>query len=205
MGIDPLNKIYVVDHIREYYQDPKNPEKKYLDSKGIGNFYSLEKAKEIVNEYKNLKGFKDYPNGFKITEYTIDSIYNSFINKLINIYSKKNNKKLSKVFCLYYVLENEDDSEDIELLGLFSSEQKACDARKRILKQTTLRHLASNFQIFEEFVDKMNWEEGFITWEQSLRMNRGVCLELENYRLNVLFPATCESHKFIYYLIVRDL
>ena len=119
MEIGLLSKIYVVDHIREYYQDPKNLDKKYLDTKGIGNFCSLEKAKKVVRKYKSIKGFKDCPEGFRISEYVIDSIYNSFVNELIDIYSEKDKKKFSELFALYYVLEDEEGDEDVILLGYF--------------------------------------------------------------------------------------
>ena len=102
MEIELLSKIYVVNHVREYYQDPQNPEKKYLECKGIGNFHSLEKANEAIHKCKTQKGFKDYPDEFVITEYTIDSIYNDFINKILEMHlqSKKNCSGFCFILCI---------------------------------------------------------------------------------------------------------
>lgn len=41
-------------------------------SEVIGYFSSLKKAKEIIEEYKNIEGFRDYPENFEIKRLKID-------------------------------------------------------------------------------------------------------------------------------------
>ncbi|MFW5754889.1 MAG: DUF7336 domain-containing protein [Marinilabiliaceae bacterium] len=43
------------------------------DSKLIGVYSSKEKAMKKIEEYKNIEGFKENPEGFEISEYQIDS------------------------------------------------------------------------------------------------------------------------------------
>ncbi len=49
--------------------------KKNEDIKTIGKFTSLEKAKNVIEEYKQYKGFKDNPDGFFIDKYEINKLY----------------------------------------------------------------------------------------------------------------------------------
>ncbi len=58
------NYIYIIIH--SYDLDD------CAETKFIGAFSTLEKAKEIVENYKRLPGFKDYPDKFFIDKYTID-------------------------------------------------------------------------------------------------------------------------------------
>ena len=69
-------KIYVLDHTRT------------LDcghecGKAIGTFFSKEKAEEVLKEYKKMRGFKDYPNDFTITEYVVDELHEASYEKLM--------------------------------------------------------------------------------------------------------------------------
>ena len=41
----------------------------------LGVFSSLQKAEEAVAQYKNLPGFKKWPNDFYIDKYEIDKKY----------------------------------------------------------------------------------------------------------------------------------
>jgi hypothetical protein len=42
------------------------------DSKLIGYYSSVEKAEKTIEKYKNITGFKDYPDDFYIKELEID-------------------------------------------------------------------------------------------------------------------------------------
>ena len=59
MEIVHLNKIYYVNHLYQYYQDPLDSKKRCFDKKPIGFFYSKEEAEELIMRYKKLSGFKD--------------------------------------------------------------------------------------------------------------------------------------------------
>ena len=81
-GIVHLNKVYELSHINQFDCGHK-------DNKIIGVFYSKKDAQEKIEEYKKLKGFKDYPEGFCIREYIIDEIDNKSLNQLIEKYQSR--------------------------------------------------------------------------------------------------------------------
>ena len=43
-----------------------------FDTKDIGFYSTKEKAKQVIEEYKMLPGFRDYPNDFVIEEMDFD-------------------------------------------------------------------------------------------------------------------------------------
>ena len=45
------------------------------ETKIIGVYSSREKAVQIIEKYKKLPGFKEYPNAFCIDEYEMDKDY----------------------------------------------------------------------------------------------------------------------------------
>jgi hypothetical protein len=53
----------------------KKNDEDIFDKKIIGYFSCKEKAEKIKLEYKNLPGFRDYPNDFIIDEYEMDKDY----------------------------------------------------------------------------------------------------------------------------------
>ena len=128
MEIDLLSKLYVLDHTHEVYHDKNEPNRKFLESKLLGIFDSNTQAFMYLEKYKHIKGFKDSVDGLKITEYVVDSIYNEHVSTLLN--NSTSHYTLNKVYGLYYVFEYPDDYEDINLLGLFSSEAASQKAKK---------------------------------------------------------------------------
>jgi hypothetical protein len=65
MGITDLQEIYVLHHVHEL-------ENGYEDVKLLGIFSSEAKALKLIERYKLLEGFKDYPGGFSVDKYTVD-------------------------------------------------------------------------------------------------------------------------------------
>jgi len=59
-----IRKVYML-----YHRDKKN------DDKLIGFFSTKEKALEIVDKWKEMKGFRDFPEGFKIRTMIIGKDY----------------------------------------------------------------------------------------------------------------------------------
>lgn len=59
-----MSKVYLLQH--SYEQNDIE------ETKIIGIFSSKEKALEVIERYKILSGFKEYPNDFYIDEYQID-------------------------------------------------------------------------------------------------------------------------------------
>ena len=47
-------------------------EEEVTDSKLIGFYSSYEKANSVIEKYKTIVGFRDYPHGFVIEEMKID-------------------------------------------------------------------------------------------------------------------------------------
>ena len=82
MGVENLAKIYILLHVRKF-----NKKSECLhcheSEKLIGVFYSKKKALDIIEFYKKLEGFKDYPNGFCLQEYLIDEIDDLKIDRLL--------------------------------------------------------------------------------------------------------------------------
>jgi hypothetical protein len=58
-------KLYVVSHRRSLNGG--------VDMKFLGLFANLETAVSAVNDLKKARGFKDFPKGFLIQEFTVDS------------------------------------------------------------------------------------------------------------------------------------
>jgi len=73
-----LSKVYILSH-EHLFEDG------HADSKLIGVFISKEKALKILEDYKNLEGFRSYKEGFEIQEYIINEISYKILNELISI------------------------------------------------------------------------------------------------------------------------
>lgn len=71
---ESTKKVYSVYHRYEddLYEDVEDKELMLEECKIIGFYKSEEDAKDIIDKYKLLEGFKDYPNNFYIYEYIID-------------------------------------------------------------------------------------------------------------------------------------
>lgn len=63
-----MEKVYFVDHIRDISEDDD-----VQDVKLIGVYTTKELAEEAVERKKNLEGFRDYPDGFEISETPLDT------------------------------------------------------------------------------------------------------------------------------------
>lgn len=62
-----MNKVFLVQHAYEI---------EGMDEiKTIGIYSTEENAKKVVEEYKKLPGFKDYPEGFYIGSYELDKSF----------------------------------------------------------------------------------------------------------------------------------
>lgn len=68
-----------------------------------------------------------------------------------------------KIFFLDYVYEFEDGHDDIRLLGVFSSREKAKLALSKIKKNPELKKVAKYIVISDDVIDELGWMEGFVT------------------------------------------
>lgn len=65
-----LKYVYKLKHYHVVGHDNVGDELR--SRKTIGYYSSLKKAKETIERYKNITGFKDYPDGFYIEKVEID-------------------------------------------------------------------------------------------------------------------------------------
>jgi hypothetical protein len=110
-----------------------------------------------------LPGFKDAPKGFKIEKYTIDSLYNEKINKIIQEFPKETRKQ--KIFySVCHHFENREGGDEFEILGVFSNEEKAKNALRNLLKLEGFQSQRINLDVYVENTSIKEWCEGFIKW-----------------------------------------
>ena len=72
-------------------------------------------------------------------------------------------KRLTKVYLLHFIYEFEDGHEDVILLGVFSSKNEARTALMGLKNKFKSKFLQKQFIIDENKVDRLSWEEGFVT------------------------------------------
>jgi hypothetical protein len=72
-------------------------------------------------------------------------------------------KIMSKLYLLHHVREVDDDSDDVKLIGIYSSEQKALEALELVKAQPGFRDFPDGFEISEAELDHTEWSEGFLT------------------------------------------
>lgn len=69
---------------------------------------------------------------------------------------------LKKVYFLYYVYEFEDGHDDVRLLGVFSSKEKASTALQNIKKNPDCKKIKNLFSILQIIIDRLGWTEGYV-------------------------------------------
>lgn len=113
----------------------------------LGFFKSLDEVSTTIKFYKNIEGFRNYPNGFVVFEHEIEgdeaSIYVAF----------------------FYMHDEEYEFEYSRDLGIFTCESDACHAIKNF-RQNNLINLDNDKLVAESGVDKyvlgeMNCTDGF--------------------------------------------
>lgn len=113
----------------------------------LGFFKSLDEVSTTIKFYKNIEGFRNYPNGFVVFEHEIEgdeaSIYVAF----------------------FYMHDEEYEFEYSRDLGIFTCESDACHATKNF-RQNNLINWDNDKLVAESGVDKyvlgeMNCTDGF--------------------------------------------
>lgn len=113
----------------------------------LGFFKSLDEVSTTTKFYKNIEGFRNYPNGFVVFEHEIEgdeaSIYVAF----------------------FYMHDEEYEFEYSRDLGIFTCESDACHAIKNF-RQNNLINWDNDKLVAESGVDKyvlgeMNCTDGF--------------------------------------------
>ena len=135
----------------------------HSDTKQIGIFDSKEICQRTLEHYKKLEGFREHNKGFQVDEYTMDSIYNTQINALID-QQKLKEAHSEFLYLLYFVQEFDDGHDDIKLLGVFSSQQSAEKALAIIKDIQEMKNIQNQFEIHEDKIGRLGWTEGFFTY-----------------------------------------
>ncbi len=73
-----------------------------------------------------------------------------------------------EVFLLHHVHEFSDGEEDMKLIGVYSSEERAEEAKQRALTLLGFRDLPDGFSIDHYTVDADHWSEVFTSWAEAL-------------------------------------
>jgi hypothetical protein len=82
---------------------------------------------------------------------------------LKNCQGKKGMTPSMKVYILHHVHEFTGQSEDVKLIGVYSSQEEAEQAVKRLQLQPGFRDALASFEISEYEVDRDHWVEGYST------------------------------------------
>jgi hypothetical protein len=70
---------------------------------------------------------------------------------------------MQTVFLVHHVHELGDGREDVKLIGVFSTEERALAALERLKLQPGFRESVPGFHVERWTVDQVTWTEGFVT------------------------------------------
>ena len=70
---------------------------------------------------------------------------------------------MTTVYILHHVMREFEDDEDVKLIGVYSSDENAQSAIKRVGEQPGFSENLSGFQISHYELNKDQWREGFVT------------------------------------------
>ena len=73
------------------------------------------------------------------------------------------------VYMVYHSRELDDGEESLKLIGIYTSEERAKEAIKRVIGQRGFKDFPNGFQIYPHRLDKDGWTEGFICAEEALK------------------------------------
>ena len=80
---------------------------------------------------------------------------------------------MTKVYVLHHAHEFDDGSEDVKLIGIYSTERRAKAAIRRLVNQPGFRDLPEGFNVADYNLDEDNWTEGFVTIPPLTKKSRG--------------------------------
>ena len=116
----------------------------------IGFFSSLPNCNDIIQQYRNLDGFKEFPKQFKIKKYIISKkVYDSMKVYYIQYYCDETNciDYNGKTICVNF--------------GVWSNKKRA-EQMKRLISKILLLLLKRGSVVCEQYtLDECEWQEGF--------------------------------------------
>ena len=136
--------LYFIEHIRKI-------EKIFLEEKYIGVCSTQEKALEVIKKFKTYEGFEDFPDDFRIKKYFIDKL------------RTENKKEINRVYLLGFYHEYADDTVDLKILGIFSTQKRAKEYLKKYKAKHLIKPKARGFYVERWLVNSnFHWEGGFL-------------------------------------------
>jgi len=72
-------------------------------------------------------------------------------------------KNFDRVYVLHHTHQIKGYEEDVKLLGIFSSEEKAIEAIEKYKQMPGFKETPEGFSLDQYVVNKTEWREGFIT------------------------------------------
>jgi len=78
---------------------------------------------------------------------------------------------MTEVFVLQHVHAMESNSEDVKMIGVYSTEASATQAIARLSSQPGFKDSPDDFHISRYVIDEDHWTEGYISWTEALGDN----------------------------------
>lgn len=150
-----IKEVYRVKHSYKLEPDPDGDGWVY-ETKLIGYYLSLEEAKDIVEQYKCLEGFCDYPNDFMVDKIEIKCDD----QEAMRLVSEKR-KIIYSLEHEYEIVQNGEIYDMQTFFGIYISKQKAIKEMKRLQKTPEYQEHKEGFGVYEQPIGLSGWCEGF--------------------------------------------
>ena len=123
----------------------------------IGFYSKREKAEKTIEKFKQIVGFKDFPQNFYIEKEKVNE------GAIVREENTVSNNELKSVFFLSHMHEK-DEYDFILSLGIFSSFEKAQQELDYLKNTDEYKEYPDEFYIAEYKIDEDNWESGFFVY-----------------------------------------
>lgn len=149
-----MAKVYLLNHARRI-------EPNVTDTKLIGIYSSMDVVKLTIKKYKNITGFKDYPDDFVVEEYEVISGYNKEI------------MPGQPVYFLQHEYSNDEDGviyDYITNIDMFADYDDAKKNLRKLIKEEAYPKSPDGlyppygFCLGKYILDENNWIEGFVVY-----------------------------------------
>lgn len=71
------------------------------------------------------------------------------------------------VYMLYHITKRVEGGDDEKLIGIYSTEENANAAVRRVRDMPGFKHAPEGFEIFEHVLDRDGWTEGYIAADEA--------------------------------------
>lgn len=141
-----MRNVYMLKHVIEFIEDGEL----YTNTKLIAFFSTRKAAKKVIEEYRHLPGFCDYPYCFRITKMRTEA---------------KIDTKSMQIWRLThtYTYADDEDVESISELGVYSCSKAARKAMRKYMREyTNYAEQPEGFEITDSVLNEcLSWQFGF--------------------------------------------